>query len=232
MRAVIHFVDLARKKYGTPFPYPSISFDLRGVCAGKAYDQRNHIQLNAVLLIENTKRMCEETVPHEVAHLVTRHHFGPKQRPHGPEWQSVMHTLGVTPKRVHDMDVARARTGKTHAYACRCTTHEIGSRMHAAIRRGVVYRCRHCKTPLQAAPASLDRPGATSQGVTSVTVDAPWPARSGTGDASHPGWGGAAPTQRQLLYALAIARKKHVLLPVAVLHDRALLSRWIAENVA
>lgn len=226
MRAVIRFVELARKRYATPFPYPSISFDLRGVCAGKAYASRNHVQLNAVLLLENTQRMCEQTVPHEVAHLVTRKLHGAGCRPHGVEWQSVMRAFGVAPKRTHDMDVTRARTQRTHPYKCRCKAHEVGPRMHAAIQRGAVYRCKHCATSLQPAGAEPARALPSSPAPTESSVFT-WPARSGAGESSL---APDAPTQRQLLYALSIARKVGHAVPVAALQSRAALSRWISDH--
>lgn len=164
IQQVHHFVDLANKRYGINMSYPTITFDLRGTTAGMAYSGEHKVQFNAGLLVRNVDEMLEDTVPHEVAHLVTyrlhptsRRWTGKKWvrtiKPHGDEWKSVMRALGVTPDRTHNMDVSEVRVKKNvtkYEYRCNCRTHEVGGKVHNKIQAGHTYTCRKCKGKLTA----------------------------------------------------------------------------------
>ncbi len=143
--------------YGRPFELPSIEWNLRGVCAGRAHIRENRIRLNPVLLTENTEHFILQTVPHEIAHLVNRALHGPHVRAHGPEWQSIMHALGLPAERCHQYDVAnaRTRTQRRYDYHCDCRSYPVSQIVHNRIRRGSTYLCRRC--------GSRIRPGMSSQ---------------------------------------------------------------------
>jgi SprT protein len=107
--AVAFFIDLATEIYDKDFEMPSVQFDLRGCTAGMAYCQSWRLRFNNVLLSENYEDMLENTVPHEVAHLVARAISPYRIKPHGNEWKAVMRAFGRKPERCHSYDVENAR---------------------------------------------------------------------------------------------------------------------------
>ena len=66
--------------------------------------------LNEILYIRNYDRFMNQTIPHEVAHIVACM-LDPKRydkkgyNPHDILWAEVMDTLGLAPTELHDMDV-------------------------------------------------------------------------------------------------------------------------------
>ena len=108
----------------------------------------------------------DETVAHEVAHLITVARwtaslsaplrFGtlrPPARPsaHGREWQAIMREMGYVPKRCHSVDrtgLARRRKSR-RTYALRCPncdrTYMVGAQRHArAARREALVAAGAC----------------------------------------------------------------------------------------
>lgn len=147
----------AEKLFARTFELPTIQWDLRGLCAGKALCRANCIRLNPVLLCANTEDFIRQTVPHEVAHLVNRALNGGAVKPHGPEWRAIMRAFGLAPLRCHNYDVepTASRTQERHAYYCLCRIHQISQTKHNRIRRGFIYRCRHCGVSIVHSRASL-----------------------------------------------------------------------------
>lgn len=144
-------VEKARRHFGVDIPLPEVHFRVRGVTAGVARRDGSSVGFNLTLLSENTEAFYKRTIPHEVAHVVACRVFGPKIRPHGREWQSVMHFFGADPTRCHKYDVAnaRVRTTKKHPYRCACRTHLISTVRHnKIIRHGSRLRCRECQSIL------------------------------------------------------------------------------------
>lgn len=139
--------------FDTAMPTVKIYFDLRGQAAGKVTFQENSapvIRYNMKLLLENEERFLSQTLPHEVAHVVARSLFGTGIRPHGPEWQGVMHLFGVEASRCHDYDTSRSRVRRLqrYNYKCGCGPHQLTSIRHFRILRGQSYLCRKCRQPL------------------------------------------------------------------------------------
>lgn len=143
-------VTLAEKIYGRSFRTPSISFDLRGVVAGIAYESRHHVQLNAQLFMENEQAYYLSVIPHEWAHLVTGIlHPLKKVHAHGEEWQSVMRSLGANPERYHQLDTARSTVHKQYVYFCKCKEYVFSAIRHKYAQTGRSdYQCRKCKMTL------------------------------------------------------------------------------------
>lgn len=94
-----------------PMPRPRILFDLTGPVAGMAVTARQAcgrceqwVRINAELLGRYPVRMIQQTVPHEMAHLVVDWYLPrASQDPHGPEWMAVMVYFGRPPLAYHDM---------------------------------------------------------------------------------------------------------------------------------
>lgn len=131
-------------------PSPDVLYDLKGHTAGQAISSRNQIRLNLALLKDSrySDDMLNDTVPHEVAHIVVRFHF-PLARSHGWEWQTVMNKFGVPATRCHNYETEAARTRKAtsrpYPYHCQCQTHWMTKLIHGRIQKGREYSCRDCK---------------------------------------------------------------------------------------
>lgn len=153
-------LDIAEKYFNRTFSMPDIDMTLRGTCAGQYMRRgdRHFIRVNRVLALENLANYMRETIPHEVAHYVTRSVYGHTYRgkrvtAHGPEWKSVMvRVYGLPPTRCHQYDTSNARTrtvGKSYKYACNCKEWNLTIIRHRRVLKGQKYTCTQCHGVLQ-----------------------------------------------------------------------------------
>lgn len=112
--------------------------------AGRVNYTRWTLQLNTSLLSENPHHI-EQTMAHELAHLVAWAAQGREAKGHGYAWSNIMRKLGYEPDRTHDLDVSAHR----HLALCRCKAHYLTTFKRNKIKRGVKYRCKKCKTDLE-----------------------------------------------------------------------------------
>jgi len=154
-----YWIDFANDRYRLNITYPTISFKLKGRCAGKANYTKHLVKYNAVLLEENGDTFLERTVPHEIAHIVVRHKYGHYATAHGYEWKSMMMAFGCNPSRCHSYDTTnsaqgrKSKLGKNFDYKCGCKIYNLTVIRHRRILKGAIYTCRNCKTPLTAVTA-------------------------------------------------------------------------------
>lgn len=134
---------------------PVVAWDLRGQAAGQANFRRNLIRFNRALAERYPDEFVAQTVPHELAHLVAFHKFGPRIRPHGREWREVMELFGAEPRRTHQFEVSPSRRLKRFAYRCHCpgADYQLTSIRHNRIQRGQRYICKQCLRPLEPKPS-------------------------------------------------------------------------------
>jgi len=150
-QACIEQASMLFRKRLKPIP---VYFDLRGRSAGMYRLRGGHrsIRYNPYLFSKYFEDNLATTIPHEVAHYVTDILFGIRRiRPHGPEWQHVMHALGVKPRATarYDLDGIPVRRQRRFPYRCGCTRFELTACRHNKIRRGQAeYHCRKCGDPL------------------------------------------------------------------------------------
>lgn len=157
-----HWIEQARAIAGVGprcLPVPDVFFDLRGRAAGQTVfarrTRRCHIRLNARLLAEHPRQMLEETVPHEVAHVVVFRIYGRSVRPHGPEWRALMQAFGVEATACHTLPAEPSRRLKRYRYVCACDEPAwLTSIRHKRAQAGTRYMCRLCGTTLE--PAAGD----------------------------------------------------------------------------
>ena len=130
-------------------PCPGVWFDLKGASAGQAHLGRGGLRFNPVLLSENRAAFFAEVIPHEMAHWLVFHlQDGPRLKPHGREWQTVMRQLfGLAPRVTHRFDIRQAQR-RPYRYQCACQQHAFTPQRHAQVRRGRRYRCRVCAQTL------------------------------------------------------------------------------------
>ena len=138
-------------------PMPAVRFDLQGRTAGMAVYGPRHtretpalLRVNADLLWRYPDEMIDETIPHEVAHVVTRWAWGGRVAPHGREWKSIMRAFGKEPTRCHTMETTSARRTPRYPYRCACEkTVYLGQVRHRrALKQPRRYICPRCRNTL------------------------------------------------------------------------------------
>jgi SprT protein len=148
----------AQKHYGESkiTKIPEIRYDTKGRAAGQAWynDGNPFIKINPILLNENVETVINQTVPHEIAHIVADMIWNRINiRPHGREWASVMYLFGKRPNRCHSMDTTSIRMlrhgGKEYLYKCNCQTFKFSKTRHTKSLGGVVYTCKRCKSHVE-----------------------------------------------------------------------------------
>ena len=168
---VLTCLDTAQAKFGVDkvTKTPEIRYNTKGKTAGWACwnHGKPYIDINPILLNENVEEVINQTVPHEVAHIVVSEVYESQQmvrvdiwsmrmvrsvQPHGWEWQSVMRLFGLDPERCHRMDVSTVRAirngGIEYVYKCSCMEHKMSKIKHNRMQRGRGYTCRRCRAKL------------------------------------------------------------------------------------
>ncbi len=158
-RAVVQAWQKATDFYDLgSLPLPEIDFGLRGRCAAQAGWRMSvhrgsrkasqlRLRFNLQAYAAHPAEMLNETVPHEIAHLIVVLRWGAKCRPHGAEWRSVMQEcFALEPQRTHSLPLKPSRTlPRDFIYVCKCRKHCLTRIRHGRIARGQsVYRCRAC----------------------------------------------------------------------------------------
>ena len=147
-------LNQAELHFGRGMPQVEICFDLKGKAAGSVRLIRGSdplIRYNGQLLKENGETFLQQTIPHEVAHVVAYRLHGQRIRPHGPEWQQVMALFGAEASRCHQFDTrqSKSRQLRQFDYRCGCRSHQLSSIRHNRVTRGQVYLCRQCGQSLE-----------------------------------------------------------------------------------
>ncbi|WP_313054173.1 SprT family zinc-dependent metalloprotease [Pseudomonas lopnurensis] len=142
--------QLAETFFNQRFERPQVSFKLRGQKAGVAHLNENLLRFNPQLYRENSEHFLQQTVAHEVAHLIAHRLFGPHIQPHGEEWQLIMRGVyELPPERCHSYAIER-RPRTRYVYRCRCDERDFAftAQRHALVGKGRRYFCRSCKGTL------------------------------------------------------------------------------------
>lgn len=134
-------LEQAGKKYGLDLSHVHIRFDLKGAAAGMAgYKGKTfYLRFNTTMIQhEGLDHILNETVPHEVAHIVcfVNPRLGSN---HDNGWKRVCIDLGGSGKRCHSEQVIYAK-GKTYEYTCtQGTTISMSEQRHRKIQQGASY---------------------------------------------------------------------------------------------
>jgi len=135
-------------------PNVEIRCDLRGKSAGQLQRYNNGqllIRYNLQIAELQPESFIEQTVPHEVAHIITWLCHGKRARSHGREWQSVMQFFGFPQApRCHNFALPKkaARQQRRWHYQCQCQQHWLSTTRHNRISKGQRYYCRRCNTEI------------------------------------------------------------------------------------
>lgn len=121
--AVARALPVLRASGRPPIARPKLCFDLEGSrIAGMAVTRyrsaralEQWLRLHPDLLQRYPVRMIQQTVPHEIAHLVVDWYLPRRTAPHGPEWMMVMVCFGRPPQPYHDMRPPPSRRHRASA---------------------------------------------------------------------------------------------------------------------
>lgn len=153
---VAGYINKANVAFNSKIPVPDIKWDLTGTAAGQAVSirvcgnwQASYIRLNRGICLAQREEFMKRTVGHEVAHIVAQSIYR-NIRPHGREWQRVMHIFGLEASRCHSYDTSKAKKrGGSYPYKCACTTYQLTITRHRrVVNKESFYTCRKCNTRL------------------------------------------------------------------------------------
>jgi predicted SprT family Zn-dependent metalloprotease len=111
------YARIVNKRFGCTIPVPvRMKFDLELESMTTArYSGRAHssmlIDINMTLFRENIQHILNDTIPHEMGHLVQFNKFdlkGVSTPGHGVHWMEAMRVMGKVPKKFHKMDTSNA----------------------------------------------------------------------------------------------------------------------------
>lgn len=139
----------ARRIYGVSLQNVQIRFDLRGRTAGMAGyktvmgQRRLYLRFNVDLIAnDGFKHIFEDTVPHEIAHLVCYENPSLGSN-HDNGWRRVCRQLGGSGERCHQEEVTYAN-GHTYEYVTSNGKTVLFSQIrHRKIQKGTVYRFKN-----------------------------------------------------------------------------------------
>lgn len=144
---------LAEQKFHRSFARPKIVWDLKGRTAGIARyfglnDHRNAIRLNFDVLNANVEDFINDTIPHEVSHMIVFDIYGTNIKPHGCEWKRIATELGSSGNRCHVNETIPARITQKFKWKCSCMTHTVGLNLHRKMLSGRGRICLKCRGTL------------------------------------------------------------------------------------
>lgn len=117
--------------------------------AGRAFFDSNMVDFNKTLMEANKEYFINDTIPHELAHIIAFVLFGDDG--HGAKWYEVFERMVGRPvERLHSMDVSAVkRKSKTYTMYCGCGEHEVSPQLMGWVRRGRTYTCNTCNQLLR-----------------------------------------------------------------------------------
>ena len=133
----------AESLYNFKFGAVAISFKLKGRCAGRAIGRNLstatpsfEIQLNLEALELDWNNMMDDTIPHEIAHLVC-FKFPKLGNHHNRGWARVCIALGGDGSRTHSLKLTPGRKTRKFLYLADCGTEvTLSSVIHNKLQRG------------------------------------------------------------------------------------------------
>lgn len=140
------WIDFAAMYYGEAINLDHVRFDLKGKAAGQAIKNGDwyEIRVNPEIAAQNWEEYLNQTIPHEVAHIV-QYQIYPYCGGHGRAWKGIMRVFGKDPKRCHDYDLTNVTVRRQRRIRYECEPgceHMLTMTRHNKIqRKGDKYRC-------------------------------------------------------------------------------------------
>ena len=112
---------------------------------GDANHTKMRVRFSVPLFERATIEEQENTVFHEMCHIIARELYGSRIKPHGGEWAATMLKAGYKPERCHSVDrTGLKRTNKTCETQCGCRVHLVTPKKFGRIAAGEKWTCRAC----------------------------------------------------------------------------------------
>lgn len=133
-------------------PMPSIGFFTNGKNAGTAQNMPFRVEYNLTVFGSDLERFLNDTVPHEIAHLVC--FYMGLDKGHGKNWKRVCAMLGGNSKRCYQavegsIQFQGSRKVTEYFYIAPCGTSVwVSTQRHNAMTRGKQYRIVTSRQPL------------------------------------------------------------------------------------
>lgn len=147
-------LKVAAEKYGE-MPNVSIRYDLTGRCAGMAGCRREfrtgkavdlYLRFNREAIQKNWDEMVNQTISHEVAHLVAYCFPELGAKNHNPMWKAIDRSLGGSGARCHQMELTPARARNRYRYVLASGQEiSVGPKHHRALQMGSVLTMKRSK---------------------------------------------------------------------------------------
>jgi predicted SprT family Zn-dependent metalloprotease len=151
-RALIEALDAALDGWGRVWRVPELrrmvryefSGRLRG-SLGRCHQGTGRVRLNEALLAPDNRNLLFETLCHEAAHVAVWRLYGPRTKPHGPEWRRLVALAGYTSRatipagEVNGLKPSSRRVRQLYEYRC-----PVCEMVHMARRKNSRWRCRVC----------------------------------------------------------------------------------------
>jgi predicted SprT family Zn-dependent metalloprotease len=138
-------IKVANNTFNIELPEVEIKFDLKGRSAGQAirYGDKYTIRYNKDLIHNKSLlNMINDTVPHELAHIVLM--FTKWGKGHDNVWKRVCVKLGGNGERCHNEEVQSCRKTKKFEYKTQFGPSIIvSSTIHKRIQAGRIYSARN-----------------------------------------------------------------------------------------
>lgn len=94
-----------------------------------------NIEFNVSYIHANFDEMVNNTLPHEIAHVMG--HIATGKMDHGPVWKRMCRAIGGSGNRTHNYEVKRARRTRKILYIASCGTEIwLTKNMHTKIQNG------------------------------------------------------------------------------------------------
>lgn len=128
----------------------SIETEEKGTAAGTCWSLGNKYVLtyNVGIAKKNGIEAFNNTITHEIAHMIQKIVAPHAKQAHGPEFKRIHKALGGTGKTYHNYDIQglRKRKVKRHVYDCGCTEHQLTTGLHNKIVKlsGRGFSCKKC----------------------------------------------------------------------------------------
>ena len=149
-------LEIGALKLKINVPFDGVQFFKKSKVAGyvKPFDN-SIVYLNLELLKANIQAFANDTIPHEVAHILAMKYIVKRNLPaeshHGKTWKMIMKKVyGLEPLRCHYMNTdGIGKKVKKFKYICACSKHEIGVVRHNKIEKNKrAYKCLKCFSTL------------------------------------------------------------------------------------
>lgn len=129
------------------WPIPTVEYSNMISYAAIANVKLNRIKISILYLREQENETLNDTIPHEIAHIVADKLYGKNIKPHGKEWYNIAVMLGSSGKVTCErLQIITPRSRRNFQLFCGCKVGPLVSRILVErIKSGDEYLCPTCR---------------------------------------------------------------------------------------